>query len=356
MPTHDDGEAASRWQAVIESAVDGIIVIDSRGAIEAFNPAAERLFGYREADVVGQNVRLLMPPRYRDEHDHYLQTYISTGKARIIGTGREVTALRKDGTTFPIHLSVGQIVLRGEPKFTGIIHDLSARVVLEEQLREQAALAHLGEMAAVVAHEVRNPLAAVRAGVQTLGRRLPDDPQAQAVVQQIVGRVDALSELMRQLLLFAKPPAPHSVPVHMESLISSTVEFLKGDGALKDVSVDVQGTVPPIAADPDLLKIVFLNVFVNSGQAMQGRGRIRVNLESSDHTCRITVRDTGPGLAPHAKEKIFTPFFTTKAKGTGLGLATTKRLVEAHGGTIVIESPQGGGAEVSIALPSRLIG
>jgi two-component system sensor kinase FixL len=333
--------------------VDGIIVIDSHGRIEAFNPGAERLFGYSESEVLGQNVKLLMPAPYRGEHDQYIQNYLTTGAPRIIGTGREVTALRRDGTTFPIHLSVGKMVLSGEPKFTGIIHDLSARVRMEAQLREQAALARLGEMAAVVAHEVKNPLAAVRAVLQTLGRRLVDDEQAQKIVQQTTGRIDALAELMRELLLFARPPTPRTVPVHMDTLISSTVEFLKGDGALKEVDVDVEGTVPPITADPDLLKIVLLNVFVNSGQAMQGRGHIKVNLASSDRICHITVRDNGPGVSPQAIEKIFTPFFTTKPKGTGLGLATTKRLVEAHGGTIVIDSPRGGGAQVSIALPEK---
>jgi two-component system, LuxR family, sensor kinase FixL len=353
MATDDRDEAALRWRAVVESAVDGIIVIDSHGHIEAFNPAAERLFGYGEAEVIGQNVKILMPAPYRDEHDQYIQNYITTGVPRIIGTGREVTAMRRDGTLFPIHLSVGEMVLRGEPKFTGIIHDLTDRVRMEEQLREQTALARLGEMAAVVAHEVKNPLAAVRAVLQTLGRRLPDDDgQTQRIVQQTVTRIDTLADLMRELLLFARPPQPRTVPVHMDALISSTVEFLKGDGALKEVDVELAGTVPPVAADPELLKIVFLNVLVNSGQAMQGRGRIAVKLSSSDRMCHITVRDNGPGLPPQAKNKVFTPFFTTKPKGTGLGLATTKRLVEAHGGTISIASLQEGGAEVSIALPT----
>jgi two-component system, LuxR family, sensor kinase FixL len=302
--------------------------------------------------VIGQNAKLLMPTPYRDEHDQYIHNYLTSAVPRIIGTGREVTAVRRDGTTFPIHLSVGKMMLSGEPKFTGIIHDLSDRVRMEEQLREQTALARLGEMAAVVAHEVKNPLAAVRAVVQTLGRRLPHDEQTQKIVLQTTGRIDALAALMGDLLLFARPPKPRNVTVHMDALISSTVEFLKGDGALKDVDVEVAGSVPPIAADPDLLKIVFLNVLVNSGQAMQGHGQIKVNLTTADRICHITLRDSGPGLPPQARDKLFMPFFTTKAKGTGLGLATTKRLVEAHGGTITIESPLDGGAQVSIALPA----
>ena len=165
----------ARWRAIIDSAVDGIIVIDAHGRIEAFNPAAERLFGYAEADVLGRNVNMLMPSPYREEHDTYLSRYLATGRAKIIGIGREVQGLRKDGTTFPLHLSVGEITIEGERKFTGILHDLSGRVRMEEQLREQAALAKLGEMAAVIAHEVKNPLAGIRGAIQVLGQRMSRD-------------------------------------------------------------------------------------------------------------------------------------------------------------------------------------
>src|SRR5262249_1835112 len=137
-----------RWRSVIDSAVDGIIVIDGKGRIEAFNRGAERLFGYQERDIVGQNVNLLMPSPYREEHNGYIAQYLATGVQKIIGIGREVTAQRRDGSTFPVHLSVGEMMIGGERKFTGILHDLSARVRIEEQLRERTALARLGEMAA----------------------------------------------------------------------------------------------------------------------------------------------------------------------------------------------------------------
>src|SRR6476659_52405 len=136
----------ARWRSIVESAVEGIVVIDAHGRIEAFNPAAERLFGYTEADVVGRNVNMLMPSPYHEEHDTYLARHLATGAQKIIGTGREVTGLRKDGSTFPLHLSVGEMTVTGAPKFTGILHDLSARMQIEEQLREQTALARLGEM------------------------------------------------------------------------------------------------------------------------------------------------------------------------------------------------------------------
>ena len=204
-----------RWRSIVDSAVDGIVVIDSKGRIESFNPAAQRLFGYEEREVVGQNVNMLMPAPYHEEHDGYLARYLKSGDKRIIGIGREVTGKRRDGTVFPVHLSVGEMSVNGDRRFTGILHDLSSRIRIEQQLREQTALARLGEMAAVIAHEVKNPLAGVRGAIQVIGGRLPKDSKEAAVIKEIVGRIDALDELMKDLLLFARPPQPRPRPVDL---------------------------------------------------------------------------------------------------------------------------------------------
>jgi two-component system sensor kinase FixL len=340
-----------RWRSIIESAVDAIIVIDSRGAIEAFNPAAERLFGYRESEVMGRNVSALMPSPYREEHDAYLSRYLRTGDAKIIGIGREVTGQRADGTLFPLHLSVGEMLLGGERKFTGILHDLSSRVRMEEQLREQAALVRLGEMAAVIAHEVKNPLAGIRGAVQVIGGRLAKESREAAVVGEILSRIDTLNGLIQDLLLFARPPQPRPAPVDVSPLLLTTAELLSSDPALSGVRIVVEGSAPPLAADAELLKIVFLNLLVNSAHAMRGEGRIQVSIGVADGSCRVAVADAGPGIPPEIREKIFTPFFTTKSRGTGLGLPTAKRLIEAHGGTIQIDCPPEGGTTVTVQLP-----
>ena len=210
-------ESEARLRSIVDAAVDGIIVIDARGRIEAFNPGAERLFGYRADEVFGLNVSVLMPQPYRDEHDGYMARYLETGEARIIGIGREVTAMRKDGSTFPVHLSVGEMSLGGERKFTGILHDLSTRVQMEDRLREQAALVRLGEMAAVIAHEVKNPLAAVRGAIQVIGNRLPAGSREGAVVTDIIARIDTLNQLVKDPLLFARPPQPRLLPLDVSS-------------------------------------------------------------------------------------------------------------------------------------------
>jgi two-component system, LuxR family, sensor kinase FixL len=344
-------ESEARLRSIVEAAVDGIVVIDARGRIEAFNPGAERLFGYRADEVFGLNVSVLMPQPYSDEHDGYMARYLKTGAARIIGIGREVTALRKDGSTFPVHLSVGEMSLAGERKFTGILHDLSTRVQMEGRLREQAALVRLGEMAAVIAHEVKNPLAAVRGAIQVIGKRLPAGSREGAVVTDIIARIDTLNQLVKDLLLFARPPQPHLVPLDVSIVLEATAALLSQDAAHAGLRVTIAGQSPPVMADAELLKIVFINLFVNSSQAMKGHGDVEVTVAAVDGDCAIVVTDTGPGVPLAVRERLFTPFFTTKSRGTGLGLSTVKRLVEAHNGSIQLDSPGTGGTRATIRLP-----
>lgn len=342
----------ARWRAVIDAAVDGIIVIDERGTIEVFNRAAERMFGYGESEVVGRNVSVLMPEPDRSRHDGYIGHHLKTGERRIIGIGRSVTAMRRDGSHFPVHLSVGETEVDGRKQFTGILHDLSRRTELEEKLREATALARLGEMAAVIAHEVKNPLAAVRGAVQVIGSRLPSASSDAAIVKEIIARLDALNDLIQDLLVFARPPAPRPSAIDLERLLDSLITLLKRDPANADVVVDVQGRVAPLAGDPNLLTIVFQNFLINSAQAMQGRGAITVTLAAADGWHRVRIADTGPGIPPEIRANLFRPFRTTKARGTGLGMATAKRLIELHGGRIDVVNPEGGGTAITVHLPS----
>ena len=343
---------AERLDAVFDTAVDGIIVIDDKGSIEAINRGCERLFGYPAAEAVGRNVNLLMPSPYAEEHDRYVSRYLATGQAKIIGYGREVSGRRKDGTTFPVHLSVGEFTLGGERKFTGILHDLSRRIQMEEALRERAALARLGEMAAVIAHEVRNPLAGIRGAVQAIGAQLPVEGENRAMMQEIVKRIDSLNELMKDLLLFARPPQPKPSLTDIVPLVQMTARLLRQDPALRGVQIAVDGSAPPIPADPEMLKIVFQNLLVNGAHAMSGQGHIRVDVKTVETSCLIAFTDQGPGIPRDVREKIFTPFFTTKARGTGLGLPTAKRLIEAQNGDISIECPPDGGTTITVRLPA----
>ena len=355
-PTQDPSNAQrlieGRWRALIDSTVDGIIVIDSRGHIEVVNTAAQRQFGYDERELIGRNISVLMPEPDRSRHDGYLAHHLQTGERRVIGIGRAVTAQRRDGTTFPVHLSVGSYEVDGHTHFTGIVHDLTRRAELEERLREATALARLGEMAAVIAHEVKNPLAGVRGAIQILGGRFKDGSADKGVIGEILSRLDGLNDLIQDLLVFSRPPKPKMEEIDLMTLLRTTGDMLKNDPAYS-TTIEFSGKAPALRCDPNLLTIVFQNLLINAAQAMQNEGHIRVALGSSAGWHRVEISDHGPGIPEEIRDTLFRPFQTTKARGTGLGLATARRLIDLHGGRISLTSPASGGTTALIELPSK---
>jgi PAS domain S-box-containing protein len=344
-------KSEERVRSIVESAVDGIVVIDDRGTIQAFNPSAERLFGYRLGEVLGQNVNMLMPSPDRERHDGYLRHYLTTGEQKIIGIGREVTGRRKDGTTFPVHLSVGEMVNEGKRSFTGILHDLSDRVQLEDKLAEQKSLAKLGEMAAVVAHEVKNPIAGIRGALQVITSRMPADQRDRNILLDIITRLDALDRIVRDMLMFARPRALRKEPISLDRLVRDTASMIERDVNMHDLEIAVHGSAD-VKADRELLQVVFQNILMNAAQAMDGRGRIDVSITQADAHCLVAIADKGPGMPAEVREKAFEAFFTTKHRGTGLGLPIARRVIEAHRGTIQIDVPETGGTTISVGLPS----
>ena len=342
----------AHWRVIVESAIDGIITIDGHGLVQSFNPAAERLFGYRAAEVLGQNVAILMPPQDAEKHDAHIRRYLETRQPRIIGIGREVTGRRKDGTTFPMHLSVGEASIDGEITFIGIVRDLSERAALELRLREESALARIGEFAAVLAHEVKNPLAAVSGAIQMIANRLPAGSEEHQVSREVLNRLDALNVLMGDLLLYARPPRPNIRPVDLDDLLASLIAFLRSDPAWRELTVVVDGSAGTVDADAEMIKTALQNLLLNAVQAMRGRGVLRVAVSVDERVTHIDILDSGGGIPDAARERIFAPFFTTKAGGTGLGLATVKRIAESHGGRITLVSSSPTGTTMRLSLPS----
>jgi len=345
-------KSEERLRSIVESAVDAIVVIDDRGLIQAFNPSAERLFGYTISEVMGQNVNMLMPSPDHERHDGYLQHYLTTGEHRIIGIGREVTGLKKNGTRFPVHLSVGEMKSEGKRSFTGILHDLSDRVALEQRLIEQKSLAKLGEMAAVVAHEVKNPIAGIRGALQVITSRMPVEQRDRAILLDIITRLDALDRIVQDMLMFARPRALRQEAITLGALIGDTASMIERDPGMVNLEISVTGATD-IAGDRELLQVVFQNILMNAAQAMEGQGRIDVTIADLDGLCRVSVADHGPGMPEEVQQKAFDAFFTTKHRGTGLGLPIAKRVVEAHGGTIHIVTPPDGGTTISVELPRQ---
>jgi PAS domain S-box-containing protein len=344
-------QTGAHIRAILETAVDAVLAINTQGIVRLANPAVERLFGYAPEEVIGRNVSMLMPSPDRERHDGYIARYLQTGEKRIIGIGREVTGRRKDGSTFPAYLSVSEVNVEGEHTFTGIIYDLTERRRLEQQLREGAELARLGQMASVVAHEVRNPLAGIRGALQVIGTRMPADSREQAVLRDVVSRIDALNSFVDDLLVFSRPKPPDFRPAPLAPLLEHIVELLQRDPLCANVTFEFRKADLGAEIDQVQIERALLNVIRNAAQAMEGGGCIRIALESADNLCRISVTDSGAGIPADIRDKIFEPFVTTKHRGTGLGLPITKRTIEQHGGSIAVHSTSGRGTTVVITLP-----
>ncbi len=261
-----------------------------------------------------------------------------------------------------VYLETGHVQEPREEEFLSTFASTLAGIIIRTQaqeslrladkrLHEQAALVQLGQMAAVVAHELKNSLAGVRGAIQVIGHRPAPDGYDAAVIDEVIARVDAVDEFMNDLLLFARPPQPHLAPVDIIELAKDTCIFLNANPANHDVRLEIAGPPAVVMADASLLKIVLQNLLLNSAHAIQQKGTIRLSVAADARSCRIIVADDGPGIPPGVRDRIFAPFFTTKPNGTGLGLPTAKRLIDAHRGRISVECPTGGGTTVTIELP-----
>lgn len=345
----EDVQALHR--AVVETMVDGIVVIDEHGIVQWANTAAERLFGYTLAELSGRNVSMLMPAADADQHDGYLRRYLATGERRVIGIGREVRGRRKDGSEFPLSLAVGETTVNGARRFTGVLRDLTETKRLEQLLQERQTLARIGELASVVAHEVRNPLAAIRGVVEVIQTRFPEDSPDRRVLGDLLTRVDSLDHLVGDLLVYARPTPPVFRRAHVLALVRDTAALVAMDPAATPTRFDVSGDDAELWLDPAQMGRAVLNLLTNAAQAMRQGGVVRVTGTASGDRYQLTFSDDGPGMPEDVRARCFEPFFTTKTRGTGLGLPIAKRVVDEHGGALAITSVAGHGTTVSIELP-----
>jgi PAS domain S-box-containing protein len=352
----------ARLRAILDTAVDAIITIDDRGLIQTINPATERLFGYTAAELIEQNVNILMPPPYREEHDGYLSRYKETGEKRIIGIGREVQARRKDGTVFPIDLAASEV----EPGvlFTGIIRDLSERKIMEANLRQADRMAMIGTVAAGLGHDINNLLLLLRMDTDALSIcSLSAD--GVAAVESLRSVTDYLRDLVRGLRMVALDPESRGDGTSRTTCLAdwcpATVALLK---TVSCPGVAVELRVPPGLPDvriaPHQLTQVVFNLVGNAVHAIVdaprggGGGVVRVSAgpKPGENGVRLQVADNGSGMSPEVLTRAFEPLFTTRAErgGTGLGLALVKRLVTDAGGEVSIESKPGTGTTVTVDL------
>lgn len=356
-------------RSLLDTVPDAIIVIDEGGLIRDFSPAAERMFGWSMEEVRGRNVSILMPDPYRSAHDDYLARYYKTDEKRIIGKGRVVVGQRRDGSTFPLELAVGEMRVGGHRHFTGFIRDLTERQQAEARLQElQNELVHvsrltaLGEMASALAHELNQPLSAIAnylKGSRMLLTReeVPLDRVGEALERAGAEALRA-GDIIRRLRDFvARGETERSVESLPKMVEEASALALVG---AKEHGIRVQYAFSPevdlVLADKVQIQQVVLNLIRNAVDAMTDitlpRRELLIGIEpAGDNMAQVTVADTGPGIDPEVADRLFQPFITTKRTGMGVGLSISRTIVEAHGGRIWAEPREGGGALFCVTLP-----
>ena len=339
-------------RAILDTCVDGIITVNEQGSILSFNPAAVRIFGHKPEEVIGRDVNMLMPDPYQGLHPGYIRRFLKDQAPKIIGTGREVVGRRKDGATFPLYLAVSAVNLSGNRMFTGIVRDLTDFKRLQNEIIQAQKLAAIGEMAASVGHEIKNPLAGISGAIEILKDTLSDEDSRRQVMDDILSEVQRLDNTVRDLLAFSKPWNPDTQlcnPQEIVERVSSSFREKEEFNDLKFLFDDKCTTT--VRIDPWLFEKVLWNLLDNASDAMSGSGEIQFGFEETPGFLTLTIRDSGHGVSPEHQEDVFRPFFTTKSRGTGLGLAICKKIMDAHGGTISLFSIPRKGTKVSVQFP-----
>lgn len=351
-------ENSARLHAIVETAVDGIITINENGIIESVNTSVERLFGYTAAELVGQSVNMLMPSPYREEHDSYIANYLKSGKKKIIGIGREVLGMRKDGSTFPLRLSVSEFKVGNRRLFTGIAHDISEQKTLQHQILQAERLAIIGKMAAKVAHEIRNPLSSISLNAELLqdeisGYDCNDTSEAAALLKSMIREIDRVSALTDEYLQFSRLPVSQPMKASFDEIIRDMKESMDGELKQQNIELDFRPSPVPLRVRIDRAQFrrAVLNIIRNAIEAMPHGGKIVIWSEQKNEKAVLYIQDTGVGIPEEMIKDIFDPFFTTKDFGTGLGLAVTQQVVSEHGGQITCSSTVGVGTTFAIELP-----
>jgi len=360
------------FRSILDTVPDAMIVIDEHGIMQFFSSAAERQFGYSESEAIGRNISILMPEPDRSRHDGYLARYLKTGERRIIGIGRIVTGMRKDGTTFPMYLTIGEMQSEGKPYFTGFVRDLTEQQQTQARLQElQSELVHvsrlsaMGEMASALAHELNQPLSAISNYMKGSRRLLAGSldanaPKIEAALDRAAEQAIRAGDIIRRLRNFVAREAS-------EKRVESLSKLIEEAGALGLTGAREQGVILRFNLDPscdlvlaDRVQIqqVLVNLFRNALEAMAAsnhRELIAANAraaDTDDDMIEIAVSDTGHGFGGDTHVNLFQPFFTTKETGMGVGLSISRTIIENHGGRMWAETNPAGGATFRFTLPA----
>jgi PAS domain S-box-containing protein len=354
--------------SILDTVPEAMIVIDEGGRITSFSAAAAKLFGYRPEEIIGRNVRMLMPEPYQAEHDGYIANYLRTGEARIIGYGRLVTGLTKDGVEFPMELAIGEALASGQRIFTGFVRDLTSRQKMEQELRQSQKMEAVGQLTGGVAHDFNNLLTVIIANLEMLRPRLGDPDQREHVNEALDAAQDG-AKLAGQLLAFGRRQPLNPKPTDIGPLVTNFAELLRRTlGEAIELQIMIAGSAHLTVVDASQLQNALLNLAINARDAMPRGGQLTIEISDvrldADYAqtypdirtgryILATVTDTGTGMSEEVRRRAFEPFFTTKpiGAGTGLGLSMVYGFVKQSGGNIQIYSEQGRGTSVRVFLP-----
>jgi PAS domain S-box-containing protein len=370
--TRDQLEAALRKsealaRAVIESATEGIILIDGGGQMIVVNPAAERMFGYERGELLGRSLEILLPERIRGTHVAHRTGYFGGPRTRPMGIGLDLSGLRRDGAEFPVEISLSYVEAPDGLLAMAFITDITERKRAEAQLQRQREvlyqnekLAALGTLSAGIAHEMNNPLGIMTTRIEVMlldaeQQQLPE--QVREDLQVLHRSAQRVARIAAGLRSFARQSATEPVPVDLNTVVDEVVLLMQKPFGAENIRVVAAAdrALPPVMGDPTALHQVLMNLLTNSREAMAGAGgEIRIDTARAERPdwIRLRVADTGPGIPADVISKIFDPFYTTKRTGTGLGLSVTYGIIREHGGTVDVVSPPGGGTTFTIEFPT----
>lgn len=360
----------ARLASVLDTAVDGIVVSDERGRILVFNKACEELFGYEAVDIVGESVNVIMPPSYARQHDTYINRYIDTGERQIIGIGREVQGMHKDGTVFPVELSVGEAQTPAGRQFIGILRDLRPRKIVEQRLKElQAQLVHMArisamdEMGAAIAHELNQPLTAVMLYLQAVmrSRRAAAadnglDDKTLSILKKAVGEADRAGKIIQRMRQIVEKRDPQRRAVNVVELIDETIELTRLGQSMPDIKIrrDNDMPAPTIEIDPVQIQQVVVNLVRNAFEAVRDAEErwVHVAVRRDGRMVTVEITDSGGGISEEQAQGLFKAFSSGKRNGVGLGLAISRTIAQNHGGDLTVDrGGSGRGARFLLSLP-----